>query len=131
VADRAAGRRGSAAIEFAIVLPVLLMFVLGLLDCGRLLWTYTTLTYAVEAAARCGAINTITCVTSSNMEVYAATQDWGLGASPIFKATLPPLSSCGIQVLGTLSFTFIIPWFYGGGPSSNTLLLSSTACYPT
>ncbi len=49
-------RRGSTAIEYAIVLPVLLMFVLGIIDAGRLLWTYVTIYRATEAAARCAAI---------------------------------------------------------------------------
>ena len=49
-------RRGTAAIEYAIVLPVLLLFVLGIMDTGRLLWTYVTIYRATEAAARCAAI---------------------------------------------------------------------------
>jgi hypothetical protein len=47
---------GAVAIEYAFVLPALLLFLLGILECGRLFWSYTTLYRATEAAARCGAI---------------------------------------------------------------------------
>jgi len=43
---------GTVAIEYALILPVMLLFTLGIMDTGRLLWTYITLTRAVEAAAR-------------------------------------------------------------------------------
>jgi len=35
--------RGAMAVEYALVLPVVLLFILGIADCGRLLWTYATL----------------------------------------------------------------------------------------
>ncbi len=47
------------AVEYGIILPVLLMLMLGIIDTGRLIWTQTTLDRAVEAAARCGAVNVI------------------------------------------------------------------------
>jgi Flp pilus assembly protein TadG len=43
---------GAVAIEYAFVLPVLLLFLLGILECSRLFWTCTTLYRATEAAAR-------------------------------------------------------------------------------
>ncbi|MGA7974726.1 MAG: TadE/TadG family type IV pilus assembly protein, partial [Pseudolabrys sp.] len=49
-------RRGAVAIEYALILPALLLLVIGIIDTGRVLWTYTTLYRATEAAARCAAI---------------------------------------------------------------------------
>ena len=43
---------GSAAIEAAIVLPVLLLFMIGSVEFGRALWTYHTMLLAVEEAGR-------------------------------------------------------------------------------
>jgi hypothetical protein len=125
--------RGATAVEYAIVLPAFLMFVLGLMDCGRLIWTYATLSRAAESAARCWVINTVTCGTGSSTETYAVTQACGLGlnaasAHTIFHATTP---ACGKQVVGTLSFTFTIPWFYGWAPGGNAMTMNVTACYPT
>ena len=43
---------GSAAIEAAFVLPVLLLFTIGSVELGRALWTYHTMLLAVEEAGR-------------------------------------------------------------------------------
>ena len=103
-APRGAG--GSLAVEYAIVLPALLMFLLGLIDTGRLLWTYTTLSRAVAAGSRCASVDTIDCPTASAVKSYAAGQAWGLGlASSAFTVTTP---ACGTQVQGTMTFQFFI-----------------------
>lgn len=117
------------AIEYAIVLPLLLTFALGLMDTGRILWTYTTLSRAVAAASRCAAVNTTTCGTISAVQTYAATQAWGLGLpSTDFVATA---ASCGTQVTGTLTFQYFSLWFYAVMPYvNNQLKLTATACYP-
>ena len=124
------GTRGSEAIEFAIILPALLMFVVGLMDTGRLLWVNGTLAHAVAAAARCAAINATTCGTSTAVQAYAVQQAWPLGlASSAFTVTAP---ACGSQVAGTLSFSFLIPWSYVAAPFgvTNAMTLNAVACYP-
>lgn len=119
-------RRGAAAIEYALILPAVLLFVIGIIDAGRLMWTYTTLSRAAEAAARCAAINTTDCGTVGQIQSYAAAQAWGLTIdSGAFTVTT---ADCGIQVKGTYSFTFAIPAFT---KAMGTVPLSATACYPT
>ena len=44
--------RGAAMVEFAIVLPVLLLMVFGIVDFGRALYTLNNLTAAVREGAR-------------------------------------------------------------------------------
>jgi Flp pilus assembly protein TadG len=117
-------------VEYGLILPVFLLLVLGLVDTGRLLWTYTTLAHAVDAAARCGAVNSTTCGTVAAVESYAVTQAYGLNvASSAFTETI---ASCGVEVSGTFPFVFIIPWLNGAQPfgSNNTLSISVSACYP-
>lgn len=63
---------GTVAIEYAVVLPVLLLFTFGIMDVGRLLWTDITLTRAVEFAARCWAVNAVACSSPASTEAYAA-----------------------------------------------------------
>jgi Flp pilus assembly protein TadG len=128
---RLAARVGSVAVEYAIVLPALLMFLLGLVDAGRLLWTNTTLARAVAAASRCAAVNPIDCGTASAVQSYAAGQAWGLGLAA--SAFTVSVATCGMRVHGTVAFGFVTPWFYIAAPfgASNTLTLSATACYPT
>lgn len=124
------GSRGAVAIEYAILLPALLMFVFGLMDGGRLFWTYTTLYRAVEAAARCGAVNATLCGTTSQIQSYAVTQAYGLTVdNSVFTVAT---AACGIQVNGTLQFNLLIPWLTVGTPSGsfNIITLSPTACYP-
>lgn len=45
-------RRASSAAEFALVLPLLLIFLLGIIDVGRLLWTYNRIEKTTQMGAR-------------------------------------------------------------------------------
>jgi Flp pilus assembly protein TadG len=120
-------RSGAAAIEYAIVLPVLLLLVFGIIDVGRLLWTYTTLVRAGEAAARCYAVKAAGCTTVDEVQNYAVSQAWGLtvAASSFTVAT----STCGAQVSASYVFGFVIPWVSAYG-SANSITLNTTACFP-
>jgi Flp pilus assembly protein TadG len=117
------------AIEYAFVLPVLLLFVLGIMDTGRLIWTYTTINRAAEAAARCAAVDAVLCGTSAATQNYAVTQAYGLTIAT--SAFTPSTAACGSRVAATYTFQFIIPWL-GGSPygASNSVALNATACYP-
>ncbi len=50
-------RRGAAAAEFAVVLPVLMLIVLGALDFGRFAHSHIAITNAARAGAGVGAVN--------------------------------------------------------------------------
>jgi Flp pilus assembly protein TadG len=52
-----ADRRGGAAIEFALVAPLLFTLVLGAVDVGRMFYVRQGLEYATEQAARYYALN--------------------------------------------------------------------------
>jgi Flp pilus assembly protein TadG len=121
--------RGSIAIEYAFILPVLLLFVLGIMDTGRLIWTYATVTRAAEAAARCAAIDAVTCGTTVNIQNYAVTQAYGLTIAAA--AFTPTTVACGSRVAATYTFQFTIPWT-GVSPYgvANTATINATACYP-
>lgn len=45
-------RRGAAAVEFALVVPVFLMLLLGGMEFGRYVWTAVTLEHAAREATR-------------------------------------------------------------------------------
>jgi Flp pilus assembly protein TadG len=47
--------RGAAAVEFAVVAPVLLLFIFAIIDFGRFLATHNRLVSAVREGARAGA----------------------------------------------------------------------------
>lgn len=53
-ACRPAGSLGAALVEFAIILPVMLIILLGIIDLGRVFYTYEALANAArEGARRC------------------------------------------------------------------------------
>lgn len=123
---------GTVAIEYGLILPALLLFTLGIMDAGRLLWTNITLSRATDAAARCGAVNTTACAAAS-IPAYAAGQAWAINdiVASDFVATTP---SCGVQVKATYTFKFIVPWFPQFSAKApfgvSTMVLKATACYP-
>src|SRR5450631_3737167 len=125
----ASHRDGTVAIEFGILLPLLLLFTFGIIDFGRVLWTNTTLTRATQAAARCGALNATT--TCPDVAAYAVSQAWGINdiTSAAFTVTT---TTCGLQVSATYNFQFIIPWFpqFGSSAPLGTQTLTAIACYP-
>ena len=51
---RGRGEEGAAAVEFAIVLPVLMLFLAGFIDFGSLFFWQHTVTNASRAGARYG-----------------------------------------------------------------------------
>jgi Flp pilus assembly protein TadG len=120
-------RRGAVAVEYALILPALLLFLLGIMDVGRLLWVYTTLSRAAEAAARCAAINTIECGTAAQIQNFAKAEAWGLTIdSAAFTVSTP---ACGVQVQGIYEFKSVIPGLNAVAPLG-TITLKATACYP-
>ena len=115
--------RGAAAIEFAIILPILLLCVLGLIEFARAIWTQATLDHAVQAAARCAAIDPVTCGTVAQTQQYATTKAPGLTLpASVFTVTNP---ACGVQVAASLAFDFLVPELL---PYSQ--MLSARACFP-
>jgi Flp pilus assembly protein TadG len=115
--------RGAAAVEFAIILPILLVCVLGLIEFARAIWTQAALDYAVQAAARCAAVDPLTCGTVAQTQQYATTRAPGLSLpASAFTVTNP---ACGVQVAASLAFDFLVPELL---PYSQTL--NARACFP-
>lgn len=69
------GRRGQSLVEFALLLPVLLVILLGLLDFGRAVFAYN----AVSEAARNGSRVAIVNQTLSDICSVTASRAIGLG----------------------------------------------------
>ncbi len=53
-------RRGAAVVEFAVVVPVLLAFVLGMIEIGRAIMVSQVLAHAARSGARLGTLETST-----------------------------------------------------------------------
>ena len=117
------GTDGSVAIEYGLLLPALLLMLFLIIDTGRLLWTQTTLDRAVEAAARCGAIDATDCGSTAQIQSYAAAQAYGMTVDA--SAFTAVVTSCGVQVNASFAFSPSIPLL-----GSGTIALTASACYP-
>ena len=51
-------RNGASAAEFAIVLPLLLLFIFGIIDAGRWIWTFNKAEKATQMGARMAVVVT-------------------------------------------------------------------------
>jgi Flp pilus assembly protein TadG len=130
---RAAGNdRGAAAVEFALLLPVLLLLLFGLIDFGRALNAQITITQAAREGARLEALNQPNVVTKTEA---AATGLSGVTATIV--TACPVGSGAGIdaQVQVTYPFTFVTPIgaiaaFFGGSGAGAPITLTAEGVMP-
>jgi len=113
---------GAIAVEFAIIGPVFLLALLGMIEYGRLLWYENALHYAVEEAARCMSIATATCSDATTTKSFASTRSGHTFATSVFTITTP---SCGNQVAASYNFTF------ASGLLGSGITLRASSCFPS
>lgn len=121
-----AEQSGTTAVEFVLVLAALIALVIGTINVSIMIFSYTTLHYAAEDAARCATAQTLVCKDKLTTESYAGTAYKGPGTAAFaYSQTLDTngLPLCN-QVVGTMNYNFTtgITWM--------TVPLSATACYP-
>ena len=111
---------GASAVEFALILPVFVAFLFGMINCGLMLWTQLGLEHGVVAAARCATINPSSC---PDVPAYAAQEAYALPVpKTAFTLTTP---ACGNQVGASYGFQFVTLIF----PQMN-VTLTARSCYP-
>lgn len=112
-------RRGVAAAEFAIVAPLFLLLVFGIIELGRALMVQQVLINA----SRVGARQAVT-FGATTSEVIAAVQDYTAGTSvpgvTVNVSPAPTAAAVGSAITVTTSVPFSsvswlpAPWFLGG-----------------
>jgi Flp pilus assembly protein TadG len=116
-------RRGATAVEFAIIAPLYIALLFGLVEGGMALSAQLALEHAVVNAARCSALNTTTCGTAAETQTYAAGEALGQSVpTTAFTVTSP---ACGANVAA--SYVYNLPTLVFGTAS---MTLTATACYP-
>ena len=111
------GNDGATIIEIAILLPTFLLFLLGICEFGRVLFTQASLQYAVEAAARCSVINASgTCNSTAATKTYAAGEAFGLSI-PTSTFTVSGGCSGTMTITASYSFAFIVPQLFPWTPT--------------
>ena len=101
-------RSASSAAEFALVLPLLLIFLLGIIDAGRWLWTFNRAEKAAQMGARFAVVaNPVTsAIGSSFLGVDGLTQGDAIPASEFGKLTCTDSScNCTTDPCPTGTFT--------------------------
>ena len=118
-------RQAAAAVELALAMPALCLFIFGIIMVGYALWVQNALDYSVATASRCASLNLAgsSCVGNpSTVTTYAATQSGAYVDSSIF--TYTRTAACGCQVTASYAMSLPIPW-----DSGFSVTLTSNACY--
>lgn len=112
--------RGAAAVEFALVVPLLLLLVLGIAEFGRAYNLSTTLSGAAREGARAMALQNSTSAAVSAAQ--AAAPGISLGASQIsVSPSSCPTSSTGPTTLVQVSISYPMRFLSGRFGTSVTL----------
>jgi Flp pilus assembly protein TadG len=124
--------RGAAAVEFALLLPLLLLLVFGIIDFGRALNAQVTITQAAREGARLEALN--------QPNVVGRTQAAATGLSSV---TVTIVTSCpagagpGVNATVRVSypFSFVTPIgaiaaMFGGSTLGSPLTLTAQGVMP-
>ena len=112
--------RGTSAVEFAIVGPVFIMLVIGLLYLCLSLFLIGSLHFAVEEGARCASVKTTICSDAATTVAYAQSRYFG-PSSPTFTYQA---AGCGNSVSATVNYVVELVI------RRVTVPIAATACYP-
>jgi Flp pilus assembly protein TadG len=99
-------RSGTAAVETALLLPLLLLLILGAMEFGRMAWAKATLTYAVQEAARCASVQPTVCGSAAQIQAFAVQR-----AAPLIvpaSAFTVATQACGSMVSADVTHGFIL-----------------------
>jgi Flp pilus assembly protein TadG len=115
---------GAMIVEFALGAPPLLLLLLGIMEFGQLLWTQSSLNFAVQEASRCASVDKTTCGSASSIQAYAVSRAVGLGFSQSVFAMAS--SSCGNQVTASYTYHFVVSQMFPYTPT-----LTASSCFPS
>jgi Flp pilus assembly protein TadG len=128
---------GFNAAEFALVLPVLVLFIFGTIHLCLMMYTSSRLHWATEDAARCAVARPFTCTDADTVD-SPTVLTWADNAySGLAPATFSysPTATCsnvndtgaatnGRAVTGAATYSIVLPFF------SQSFVLNATTCFP-
>jgi Flp pilus assembly protein TadG len=116
-------RRGAAVVEFALIAPLFLSIIAGIIELGRAIEVVQLLTNASREGARVGSFDTTTQASTITTAVNAYLSKAGIsGATTTVSPNPPSAASDGQSISVTVSIPFSsVSWlptpFYLGGQS--------------
>jgi Flp pilus assembly protein TadG len=140
-ADRLKSERGAELIEFALIFPLLLLVIVGIIDFGFLFQRYEVLTNAAREGARMAVLPNYTDAdVRTRVCAYlnsGGVPNTGCSANPMVTVTdetipvgggLPPIQARRVQVVYTHTYSFIGPIIsLIGGTWTNAQSITATA----
>ncbi|MEX2236491.1 MAG: TadE family protein [Dehalococcoidia bacterium] len=123
------GERGQALVEFALVLPLLLIMLFGIIDFGRALQTYITINNASREGARFGSISP-----SGNIQQKVRTAAGDFGDDVTIVVSFPSGQDSGDSVIVDVDYEYqmitplgaMLSTFTGGSLGTSIGLSSSS-----
>jgi Flp pilus assembly protein TadG len=113
--------RGATAVEFALISPLMVVILIGIMGISLMLLSIGSMHFAVEAAARCASVNQIVCNSPGAVVAYANSRYSGAFITPVFTYST---AACGNQVSASITYTLNVGMFKPSVP------LSATSCFP-
>ena len=104
-------RSGSSAAEFALVLPLLLLFLFGIIDAGRWMWTYNQAEKATQMGARFAVVTEPISSSLANTYVGAcspALTQGDLIPASCFATVTCTSSACSSGTVNASAFTNVV-----------------------
>lgn len=117
--------RGQAIVEFALILPVLVVLVMGLLEFGLFFHAHINVTYAAREAARIAALDT----NATDQTITATAQATMPTVSNLTVTVSPPaprVTGLPVTVSVSLPHTFLTPLIATLMPANPYTITSST-----
>jgi Flp pilus assembly protein TadG len=126
--------RGTAAVEFALVLPVLLLILFGIIDFGRALNAQITLTAAAREGVRLAALGYPDAAVQARVATAAPGLS-GVTASVVQSCPEDAGAAQDAQVDVSYSFSFITPFgaiagFFGGSGLGARIVMTAQGVMP-
>jgi Flp pilus assembly protein TadG len=134
-------QKGVAAVEFAIILSVLMMIVLGIIEFGLLLYDKQVITNASREGARAGVVVVVPRVSDAGIQAvvnnYIATNLISFGSTPTSPVTTIvrvldgegiPLNNFGDNLTVTVTYDYdflVLPDFVAGLTGVQTLVATA------
>ena len=107
---RQQNERGAVAAEFALLLPVLLTILFGIIEFGMIMYGREVVTNASREGARAGIIQRTPPLTAGEITTVATNYLTGTGINPAQVTIAVPASGGGTGTPVTVTATYNYPW---------------------
>ena len=120
-----AKKRGQALVEFALILPVLLLFLMGIIEFGLFFNSYLNITFGSREGARIASLDT-NATTETIADAVRTTTPSITSITVTVQPAAPRVTGSAVTVTVSTQYTFITPVISVLMPSNPYSIASST-----